>query len=77
MIKNVAVGWFCFCYFFSLLLLPVFPFFTTGFDWRIALVIIFVCPLLFLLQGFIIGVMVLVGQRIYQMALRLLSKTGA
>lgn len=65
-ISNIAVGWFCFCYFFSLILIPVFPFVTSGFDWKIALMIIFLCPVLFLIQGVLIGAMVSVGLRIYR-----------
>ena len=65
LIKNIALGWFCFCYAVSLLLLPIFPFITTGFDWRIAAAIIFLSPVLYVFQGVVIGAMVWGGLCIY------------
>ncbi|WP_323845567.1 hypothetical protein [Microbulbifer magnicolonia] len=73
LIEIVAKGWFSFCYFFSLLFLPFFPFVTTGFDWKIALAIIFGCPVLFLVQGLLIGAMVWLGLQIYQVFGRLIG----
>ncbi|KUJ83847.1 hypothetical protein AWR36_008510 [Microbulbifer flavimaris] len=75
-IRTTALGWFCFCYFFSLLLIPVFPFVTVGFDWKIAMLIVFISPLLFLLQGFLIGSMVWLGLQIYRAGSYLLCRSN-
>ncbi|WP_417349492.1 hypothetical protein [Ferrimonas sp.] len=60
-IKQVTLGWLAFCYLISLALIPIFPFVTVGFSLPIALMIIFLSPILFVVQGVLIGAMVWLG----------------
>ena len=65
-IKQITLGWLAFCYLISLALIPLFPFVTVGFSLPIALMIVFLSPILFIVQGVLIGAMVWLGLKMLQ-----------
>ena len=54
----------------------IFPFITTGFNWYIAAAIVFLSPIVFVLQGIIIGAIVWTGLFIYEFLAVKLKLTG-